>query len=393
MNEIKIAIIGGGVIGCAAAWELSKKYSDIFLFEKNPGITEGENQSSRNSGVIHSGIYYDRETRPGKAELCLEGNRLLYEFCERYRVPALKTGKLIVALNEKEEETLHLYLDRAGINRVPDVNLIQAQKIRELEPNVKARAALVVPSAGVIDPFSLVYRLHTLARDNGVSFMTGTKVIGLEGRGDKIDLSIQYRDGSPDHVRAEAVINAAGTEADRLARLFNPESPYELDPIKGESYKFYSHKRPGLELKGWNVYPTPETVITPEGRHFTVGVHLTPTFDELIYPPKTGTTVTVGPKLFPVQDRDDWHKDFSPAGVFYQKVKPFFPELKEQDLIRHQAGLQSRLKGYPDFMILSDPDHPGLINLLGIDSPGLTSSLALAGKIAKKVERLIYEKA
>jgi L-2-hydroxyglutarate oxidase LhgO len=109
-----------------------------------------------------------------------------------------------------------------------------------------------------------------------------------------------------------------------------------------------------------------------------VGVHLTPTFDSLAYPPKLGTTVTVGPKLFPVQDRDDWQNRFSPAEIFWEGVHPFFPEIQEQDLIWHQAGLQSRLKGYPDFMILSDTNHPRFINLLGIDSPGLTSFMILS---------------
>ena len=389
MNEIKIAIIGGGVIGCAVARELSREYDDIFLFEKNPGITQGENQSSRNSGVIHSGIYYDQETRPNKAKFCVEGNRLLYEFCEQHKVPFIKTGKIIVAIDEKEEEILQLYLERADINHVTGVTLINGLKVRELEPNVRAHSALLVPSTGIVDPSSLVYRLHTLAYQSGVTFMTGTKVIGLEGHGDEIDLSIQNKDGSKEQVRARAVINAAGVEADRMARLLNPESSYELDPVRGESYKFYSHKRPGLELKGWNVYPTPEVVITPEGRHFTVGVHLTPTFDDFAYPSKPGTTFTVGPKLFPVQDRDNWQKDYSPPGIFFEKVSPFFPELREQDLIWHQAGLQARLKGKPDFIILNDKNTSCFINLLGLDSPGLTSSLAIGKKVAEKIRSIL----
>ena len=102
-NKISIAIVGGGVVGCAVAWELSRRFDGIFLFEKNLGITRGENQSSRNSGVIHSGIYYDRETRPLKASLCVMGNRLLYDFCDRYKVPALNTGKLLIA-NSRDEE-------------------------------------------------------------------------------------------------------------------------------------------------------------------------------------------------------------------------------------------------------------------------------------------------
>ena len=114
-NDIPIAIIGGGVIGCAVAWELSKVHQGIFLFEKNPGITAGENQSSRNSGVIHSGIYYDQETRPLKAALCVEGNHMLYEFCSRHQVPALKTGKLLVATSDQEDEVLDAVMPVIGI--------------------------------------------------------------------------------------------------------------------------------------------------------------------------------------------------------------------------------------------------------------------------------------
>ena len=384
-NDVEIAIIGGGVVGCAAARELSGRYNDIFLFEKNPGITKGENQSSRNSGVIHSGIYYDQETRPQKAALCVTGNRFLYDFCERYQVPVLKTGKLVVAISNEEEDILDLYSDRAKKNRVPGVEKIPGSKVRELEPNVRARSALFVPGAGIVEPTALVYRFHALASRAGVQFMTDTEVVGLEAEGDFIRLNIRYRDGHTDEVKAKAVINAGGVEADRLARLFNPHSPYELDPVRGESYKFYAHKRPELGLSGMNVYPTPESVITPHGRHFTVGAHLTPTFGDSPARPAMGSTVTVGPRLVPVKDRDAWSGPPSPAKIFANRVNPFFPGLREEDLIWHQAGLQARLKGYPDFVIETDSTNPHFINLLGIDSPGLTSCLAIARLVGEMV--------
>lgn len=381
MNEISTAIIGGGVVGCAVARELSGTDEDIFLFEKNPGITQGENQSSRNSGVIHSGLYYDQETRPEKAALCVEGNRLLYDFCEQYRVPAIKTGKLVVATSVEEEEVLDFYLERARDNGVPDAARIPGSKVRELEPNVSARSALILPSAGIIDPVSLVYRLHVLASREGVQFITGTKVTGIEAKGDGLFLEIQYPDGKVDRVLARTVINAAGIDADLMARMVTPDSPYELDPIRGEAYKFYGHKRPELAIRGMNVYPTPISVVTPHGRHFTVGVHLTPTFDDLEYPFSPGTTVTVGPKLSPASDRNDWNGSPSPAGLFADAVSPFFPAIRVEDLIWHQAGLQARLKGHPDFVIEADPHHPNMINLLGVDSPGLTSCLAIARRV------------
>ena len=205
-NEIQIAIIGGGVIGCAVARELSRRYQGIFLFEKNAGVTQGENQSSRNSGVIHSGIYYDQKTRPQKAALCVEGSRLLYEFCHHHHVPALKTGKLIVAARVEDEKVLDLYLDRARENGLPGVEKIPGQLVKELEPNVTAKSALMVPSAGIVEPTSLVYRLHTLAHQAGVQFMVGTKVTDLHGDDDFIELTVQYRDGLTDRIKASVVI-------------------------------------------------------------------------------------------------------------------------------------------------------------------------------------------
>jgi len=387
-EQIQIAVIGGGVIGCAVAWALAETYDGLFLFEKNPGITQGENQSSRNSGVIHSGIYYDQETRPQKAALCVEGNRLLYEFCDKHMVLALKTGKLIVANSTDEEDVLDFYIDLAGKNGVPGVRKISGSEVKKLEPNVRARSALLVPSAGIVEPISLVYRLHTLASRGGVQFMTDTEITGIEAEKDFIRMTIRYRDGHTDQVQSRAVINAAGVDADRLAAIIDPDSPYELDPIRGESYKYYGHKRSELKVNGMNIYPTPESVTTPHGQHFTVGVHLTPTFEDLSYPPKVGSTVTVGPKLAFVKDRRDLSPPSLDPGIFAEKIRSFFPGIRAEDLIWHQMGLQARLKGYPDFVITAESARPNFINLLGIDSPGLTSCLAIARRTKEIVDSL-----
>ena len=380
--------MGGGVIGCAVAMELSGRYEHVVLFEKNAGVTQGENQSSRNSGVIHSGIYYDQQTRPQKAGLCVKGNRLLYEFCNTHKVPALKTGKLMVATHTDEEDVLDLYLDRARENGVPEVKRISGREARRLEPNVRAKSALLVPTSGIVDPASLVYRLHTQATKSGALFMTDTEVVGVESEGDFIRITFQYRDGRTDQVLSKTVINVAGVDADRLAAVLNPESPYALDPVRGESYKFYGHRRPELKVNCMNIYPTPEVVQTSHGSHFTVGVHLTPTFEDLSYPPRIGSTVTVGPKLVAIKDRRDVSDPFLGAGIFADKVCSYFPGLRKDDLIRHQVGVQARLKGYPDFIITSDSVCPNFINLLGIDSPGLTACLAIAGRAGEVVDRL-----
>jgi L-2-hydroxyglutarate oxidase LhgO len=386
--EIDVAIIGGGVIGCAVARELAIDYDDIFLFEKNVGITQGENQSSRNSGVIHSGIYYDQATRPEKAALCVEGNALLYEFCQNHQVPALKTGKLVVATAQDQEEVLELYSRRAKENGLSGVEKISSRSVTDMEPNVKAESALVIPSAGIVEPTTLVYRLHSLAHRQGVNFMARTQVVNVDGDENGIQLELRYPDGNREEIKARAVVNAAGVNADLVAGMLNPASPYELDPVRGDSYKFYADKRPELDLRGKNVYPTPESVQTRHGRHFTVGIHLTPTFQDLSYPPYIGTTVTVGPKLVSVQDRDSWQDHHTEPHIFYEKARLYFPGLRLEDLIWHQSGLQARLKDYPDFEIVSDPLQPNFINLLGIDSPGLTASLAIGKRVKTMVDEL-----
>lgn len=387
-TRISIAIVGGGAVGCAVAWALSKEYSNVFVFEKNPAISRGDNQSSRNSGVIHSGIYYDQETRPEKAALCVEGNRLLYGFCNRFRVPALKVGKLIVATEEIEEEELDQYLERARENGVPRVERISGDRVKEIEPNVRARSALCVHTAGILDPTALVYRLHTLASRQGVHFITGTEVVGAESNGELIRLCLSYPDGRKEDVEARTVVNAGGIYGDCIARMADPDSPYELDPVSGVSYKFYRHKRPELMLNGTNVYPIPRYVATQHGRHFTVGVHLTPTFGETGYPPVLGTTVTVGPRLVPMGERNPKTEAKSSPESFVNSIRPFFPGLRVNDLLWHQSGLQARLKGYLDFVISSLPTSPNFINLLGIDSPGLTSCLAIGRRVKEKVDEL-----
>ena len=385
-DQINIAIVGGGVIGCAVAMELSGRYERVVLFEKNAGITQGENQSSRNSGVIHSGIYYDQQTRPNKAALCVKGNQLLYDFCKTHQVPALETGKLIVATCAEEEDVLGLYLERARENGVPKVKRITGKEAAKLEPNVKAKSALLVPTAGIVDPTTLVYRLHALASKQGALFMNETEVIGIESDGDFIRIHFQYRDGRKDQVLSKTVVNAAGVEADRLAAVLNPRFPYALDPVRGESYKFYGHSRPELKVNRMNIYPTPEAVHTPHGQHFTVGVHLTPTFGDLSYPPHIGSTVTVGPKLVAIRDSHDLSGPVLDAEIFSDKVCSYFPGLRKDDLVWHQMGVQARLKDFPDFVLAADSMCPNFVNLLGIDSPGLTSCLAIAGRAGEMVK-------
>jgi L-2-hydroxyglutarate oxidase LhgO len=381
-EKINIAIIGGGIIGCCVALELAKTRKDIYVFEKNPGITRGENQSSRNSGVLHAGIYYEQDIRPLKGRLCVEGNRLWYEFAQKYQLPCKQTGKLLVANNEAESRILDKYLLQAKTNRVPGVRKIGADEIRQLEPNVCAHSALLVPTSGIVDPIALLHQAYASANNRDANFMFETEVVDLELSDGEVIVHIRYRDGHEDRIRTNTVINAAGVHAVDIARMTDPQIPTKPALIRGDSFKFYRNRRPELFLQGMNVYPTPIVVDTPTGRHLTVGVHLTPTFDMVDGAMVIGDTVTVGPKLIPVAHFEDYNSTPVPPPEMFLENMAFFPGLTAADLEYHQGGIQARLDGFHDFYIKPDSNTDRVIHLLGIDSPGLTAAPAIAKIVA-----------
>lgn len=385
MERVEIAIVGAGAVGTAIARELAQQGREVLVLEQNAGVSRGENQSTRNSGVIHAGLYYDPQTRPLKARLCPAGVGLIYDFCARHGVPALNCGKLVVATSESERPILVEYLERARVNGVP-ANLVTGEQAREMEPQVRAVAALHLPTSGVIDAAALVHKLYALASNAGAIFLAGTRLTGVSPRAEGLELAVTYPGGAGDCFLAGLLINCAGLYADQVARLVDPASPYQVDPVRGEAYKFYRGKRPELFLRGMNVYPTPQRVITAQGSYFTVGVHLTPTLEP---GPggqaQLGPVVTVGPLNRGVDSKEDLGGDYLPAGQFHQRVKDFFPGLREDDLEPFQAGIQARLVGHQDWVIEKSPREPRCLNLLGIDSPGLTACLALAKEEAARL--------
>ena len=377
-EKINIAIIGGGIIGCCVAHELATDKEDIYVFEKNPGITKGENQSSRNSGVLHAGIYYEQDIRPLKGRLCVEGNRMWSEYAKKHGLPCKQTGKLMVANDEAESQVLEKYLPQAEANDVPGVRKISAEEVRKLEPNVCAHSALLIPTSGIVDPTALLRQVYASASNRGAIFMPETQVVDLELSDEDVIVHIRYRDGQQDRIRANTVINAAGVHAVDIARMVDPQIPIKPALIRGDSYKFYRNRRPQLFLHSMNVYPTPIVVDSPTGRHLTVGVHLTPTFDLIGGEISIGETVTIGPKLIPVAHFEDYNSTpVSPPEAFLENMA-FFPDLTAADLEYHQGGIQARLDGYHDFYIKPDRNNSRVIHLLGIDSPGLTAAPAIA---------------
>jgi L-2-hydroxyglutarate oxidase LhgO len=298
-------------------------------------------------------------------------------------VPALKCGKLVVGVKESDIPILRLYLDRATENGVP-ARMMDGRQAAEMEPQVKAKAALYLPTSGIIDPTALVYKLHVLAGNHGAQFLTGTTLETARCRPDGFELTIRYRDGARDTFLSERVINSAGLYSDDVARMADPASAYQIDPLRGEAAKFLRTRRAGLWLRGMNVYPTPERVETPRGAYFTVGLHLTPTLEMGTSGlPETGSVVTVCPLNMAAAHKEDYGGDLRPMGVFHRKVVGFFPDLKEEDLEPHQVGVQARLVGHQDWVIEFSKADGRWLNLLGMDSPGLTGSLAIAGEVRR----------
>jgi L-2-hydroxyglutarate oxidase LhgO len=400
-EEIYMTIIGGGVIGCAIAYEISSKSKkNIVIIEKNNQI-KGENQSSRNSGVIHAGIYYPKNTEPLKARLCVEGNNLIYEFCNKYNIPHKKTGKLVVSTNQLEEEYLEDTYRIAIENKVPGVKIIDCKEVKKLEPNVKALSALYVPTSGIIDSTSLTNKLYNVAESFGAMFLVGNEAVQIEPFKDDFQVTIKSDNGT-EVFSTKILINSAGLYSDEIAKMLDAGSSYEMNPIKGESAKFYRTKRENISVNGLNIYPVPFGYL-PDGQRLnvrfsqfqklydegkinkSVGVHLTPTLDVKGSNYYIGDTVTIGPAYSKPDGKEDY-KPIRDEKYFLNMINPLFPNLKLEDISLHQTGIRAKLKNHNDFVIERDPKYQNCVNLIGIDSPGLTSSLAIAKYVKQLLE-------
>lgn len=360
MEKVKVTIIGAGVVGLAVAARLAPEFGpELLVIERHESF--GHETSSRNSEVIHAGIYYP----PGslKARLCVRGRRQLYDLCRQHNIPCRQLGKLIVAGTADEEKQLALNLAQGRENGVDNLELITADHCRKLEPAVQARAALLSPSTGIIDSHSLMSFYHQEAKSLGATFAFNTKIKNIERKSEGYILVT-----TPDSFSFSAgiIINCAGLEATVLSRKTGIPTPH-IHYAKG-CYFSYTGKSPVKHL----VYPAP-----PVGGH-GLGIHATLDL---------GGRLRFGPDL-EYLDRPDYRVDNSRKELFFQAVKRYLPKLDKKRLEPEMAGIRPRLQGpgdkWVDFIIQEEKDagFPGFINLLGIESPGLTAAPAIADMIA-----------
>jgi glycerol-3-phosphate dehydrogenase len=368
MDQANILIIGGGVVGCAIARAVSGWWEDVFLVEQNPKL--GMATSSRNSGVVHSGIYYPKNSL--KARHCIEGNRLTYEFCKKHNVPFRHTGKLVVAANAHEEADLEALKKKGEDNGVEGLRLIGPEEIRKREPHIRGSAAMVVPSTGIVSAEELVHAYARIATGQGAEIVTYARVVSLEPVVGAIRVGLRIgdeRDVQEEMIEARCVINAAGLYADEVAALLGNTS-WKIYPVRGEYCEVRGH---GASLINDLVYPLPHH----DG--LSLGVHFTKTL---------WGTFLLGPTATYVDGKDNYERGRLPIADFAHSAKTLLPEIEENDLQLGYSGLRPKLvppdgKGIADFVITRDPAVPQAIQLVGIESPGLTAAISIAEHVAQ----------
>jgi L-2-hydroxyglutarate oxidase LhgO len=372
MTDTNISIIGAGVVGLAIASKVSELTDAVFVLEKN--LKFGQETSSRNSEVVHSGIYYPKSSL--KALLCIEGKESLYSYCEKYDIPYNKCGKLIISKSEEEDGILENILEYAQNNDVTDGRIIENEEILQLEPYITARKAVFFPTTGVIDSHSLMKRLETESINNGTEIVYGSEVKGIKKITDGYEITVSEQSGSEFSFTTRYLINSAGLDADNISKLAGIDNQDYCQYFwKGEYFSLANGKH---KLISRLVYPVPLKNTVGLGIHTTVDL---------------SGRVKLGPNAVFLKNKQ---KDYSITPghkeEFYQSVKTYLPFLEPEDMVPDQVGIRPKLQkpGDPvkDFIIKeeSDAGFPGFINLLGIESPGLTACLSIAEYVSRLLQ-------
>jgi len=362
MDRVDCVVIGAGVIGLALARTLAVRGAGVILLEAEDRV--GSGISSRNSEVIHSGIYYPQGSL--KARLCVAGRRALYAYCQARGVAYRRCGKLIVATDEAQVEGLRLLQRRAQANGVDDLEWLEAGEARRLEPSLRCVAALRSPSTGIVDSHGLMRALRIEAEAAGAVVVLKSPVLG--GRPTAAGLEVRVGGDEPSTLLAGRVFNAAGLGAWAVAQGFEGLRPGAVPPRRMAKGSYFSLTGPAPFTR--LVYPVPV--------HGGLGVHLTLDL---------GGQARFGPDVEWVA-QEDYRVEPARADAFYAEVRRYWPGLPDGALQPAYAGIRPKLHGpgepAPDFLVQREPDHgvPGLVNLLGIESPGLTACLALAEEAA-----------
>jgi len=358
MIQVDVAVIGGGVTGLASALSLAQLGASVALIERE--AKPGRATSTHNSGVIHAGLYYPHGSL--KAVLCVEGRDRLYRFCETHAVPHARCGKLIIAADDHEAAELGPLKGTAEANGV-SIRFVDGAFIRDKEPNVRAHAALWSPDTGIIESEAYVKTLEHLCRAHDVAIVVGSPLVGAESKNDGIEIVTPH-----ERFMAATVVNASGLYADVTSALLGGMA-FTIYPCRGEYAELKPSKR---HMVNGLVYPLPHS--SGAG----LGVHLAKT---------TWGSVTLGPTIHYQVSKDDYESGRLALEDFVEPAQHLLPWVTLADLQPGGSGIRAKLHGpnlkFADFLVQRDAVNPRVIQASGIDSPGLTSSLAIGERVAR----------
>lgn len=370
--DVDVLIIGGGIVGLACARESAKLGHSTLLIERHSSV--GQETSSRNSEVVHSGIYYALGSL--KAKLCLAGNTITYKDCERLNVWYRRCGKFIVAVTQEEEPELEKLYKRGVENGVHGLMIMSGEEVKKLEPFIHCTSAIHVPSTGIVDSHELMKAFYNEARSAGADFGFGIEFLDVVDVRKGFTLRLKDTGGENVEIASRVVINSAGLSADKVAQAFGidvVEAGYKIYPNRGHYFRVSVSKS---RLVSRLIYPMPHPQLVGMGIHITLD--------------KAGQC-KLGPDAEYINGsvpESDWYKfDESKREKFYRAGVRYFPSLELEDLSSDQVGVRPKIQGpsepIRDFIIAEESGRglPGLVNLIGIESPGLTC----AGEIAKEV--------
>jgi L-2-hydroxyglutarate oxidase LhgO len=363
---MQVLVIGAGVVGLAVARAIARRGYDVVVAEAAGAI--GTGTSSRNSEVIHAGMYYPTGTL--RARHCVAGRRMLYEFCASHGVPHNKCGKLVVAANAAEQAKIETIAAQGEINGVEGLELLGGNAARALEPELSCTGALLSPETGIIDSHSYMLALRGDLEDAGGAIALNTPVIGAKRKAGQWAVTFGGSDGG--EFGFDAVVNCAGLGAQSVARSIEDYPITRVPRLVLAKGNYFSYA--GRPVFKRLIYPTP--IVGGLGVHVTVDM---------------AGRMRFGPDVEWIE-REDYAVNPARAELFYARIRTYWPGLPDGSLSPDYSGIRPKLSGQNepqgDFLIDAPAQHglPGLVQMFGIESPGLTSSLSLGEEVAGYLE-------
>jgi len=377
MDKVDVIVVGAGVIGLAVAAELTKQKPQASVVVMDKEQQFGWHTSSRNSEVVHGGMYYPTDSL--KARLCVEGRPLLYEFCEKYAIPHQRIGKLIIAREESEIPSIETIARQGEINGVTDLKELDKNDVMKLEPHIKAVAAIHSPSTGIIDSHKLMAKFEQIVEsgaENCIVYRNEVTAVERNSGTGEYEVTFKGPDGCEDRLACRYLINCAGLWGDNIGAWLglNPEQAgWKIYWVKGEYFSISASKS---KLLNHLVYPPPLKALKG------LGIHVTKSLDG---------RARLGPSAFYV---NDINYDVNPdhGDEFFTAAHSYLPFITREDIAADMAGVRPKIQSptdpVKDFVIRHEVDNglPGFINLVGMESPGLTSCISIARMIVGWVE-------